>query len=273
MGWLLENDDDEPALAIVSSSPAASLGSVRRPTASPTKTKSRFTSEEEGKLVERSILDISDDSDMDVGESSVQVISTSDSPRKQASISSPSFPFTQPVRHAGIRRKRVLLDLSSDAAEASSRPPSPQVARRAREGHRPKRHKHNSKRTINGVWDDAAIHSGDETSEGSSGEENSEHESDREFLKELPPSDNASPSYAQTQIYRNSLLTQAPAGVSVPKFAKPPKRRGAFVGSISSRIRAPVLLSSSPRKGDEGDEYEFDSFLVDDEAAIVYDSE
>ncbi|KAK1229390.1 3'-5' DNA helicase [Marasmius sp. AFHP31] len=120
-------------------------------------------------------------------------------------------------------------------------------------------------------YDVEAEHSGDEISAGSSGpEEDEENEDDRRFLEELPATQ-ASPSYDQTQIYRESLMTQAPT--RAPAFANKPVRRGRFgrPSTNMSNKRRPGVSSSPPPEGDESpDEYEFDSFIVDDDAEISY---
>ena len=116
-----------------------------------------------------------------------------------------------------------------------------------------------------------AEHSGDEISDGaiSGAEDQSENEYDREFVNDFP-STQVSPSYNQTQIYRESLLTQAPRGRG-PAFSRGPARRKPF-GNIDRRVPQYSTVSSSPtRDPDEGpDEYEMDSFVVPDDAEISY---
>ena len=115
-----------------------------------------------------------------------------------------------------------------------------------------------------------AAHSGDEISDGiiSGAEDQSENEYDREFVNDFP-STQVSPSYNQTQIYRESLLTQAPRGRG-PAFARDPIRRKPF-GNIDKRLPQHSVSSSPPRGPDEGpDEYEMDSFVVPDDAEITY---
>lgn len=140
-----------------------------------------------------------------------------------------------------------------------------------------KKHSKQKKRSIipakhNPLYQYAAEHSGDEVSEGSSGSEDVESESDRMFLEELPETQ-VSPSYDQSLAYRHSLMTQIP-GRGAPVFANKPMRRGRFgrpsVG-VSSNQRRPGV-SSSPRMDDEPDTYEFGSFVVEDEAEISYDT-
>lgn len=114
-----------------------------------------------------------------------------------------------------------------------------------------------------------AAHSGGEVSDGaiSGAEDQSENEYDREFVNDFPNTQ-VSPSYNQTQIYRESLLTQAPRGRG-PAFTRGPIRRKPF-GNIDRRAPHPVS-SSPPRDPNEGpDEYEMDSFVVPDDAEITY---
>ncbi|KAF9014947.1 hypothetical protein BDQ17DRAFT_1418080 [Cyathus striatus] len=75
---------------------------------------------------------------------------------------------------------------------------------------------------LNSFFDVEADHSGDEASEGySNSDENVEDEYDRQFIKNSPLTQ-VSPSYNQTLAYRQSLLSQAPAGSRVPAFANDP---------------------------------------------------
>lgn len=115
--------------------------------------------------------------------------------------------------------------------------------------------------------DAEAAHSGEELSEGSSGEDDPEDEYDRRFLHELPATQ-ASPSYDQSLAYRQSLFTQAPGGLG-PRFAGGPVRQGRF-GPM--KARPAVVLSSSPTRteDDEPNEYVTGSFVVDDDADISY---
>jgi ATP-dependent DNA helicase MPH1 len=98
-------------------------------------------------------------------------------------------------------------------------------------------------------WIDVeAAHSGDEVSDGSaspSSEAGEEDGSDRRFVTDLPPTQ-ASPSYDQSAVYRQSLLSQAPAGRSfaVPVFAAPPVRRG---GGVRGLLRADAAPKASGR--------------------------
>ena len=117
-------------------------------------------------------------------------------------------------------------------------------------------------RKDNPLFDYAAEHSGDEVSEGSSGEDDDvESESDRRFLEPLPETQ-LPLSYDQSQVYRQSLLTQAPG----PVFASKPNRGGMYGRGGSLRMLRPS--SSSPPR--ESDEYELGTFVVDDDAEISY---
>ncbi|TFY79737.1 hypothetical protein EWM64_g4276 [Hericium alpestre] len=120
---------------------------------------------------------------------------------------------------------------------------------------------------VNPWIDVEASHSGDEMSGGSSDAEHVylEEDGDRGFLKNSPATQ-ASGSYDQFAAYRQSLLSQAPG--AGPVFAGPPRRGPAWAGAGGSR-RLPVS-SSSPRAGDELDEYAMGSFVVDDDAEISY---
>ncbi|KAF7339675.1 P-loop containing nucleoside triphosphate hydrolase protein [Mycena sanguinolenta] len=119
-------------------------------------------------------------------------------------------------------------------------------------------------------YDMEAVHSGDEVSEGSSGSEDPESESDRQFLQELPETQ-VSPSYDQSFVYRQSLLTQPPG--AGPHFGDRPMRRGMFRGGLSeSSRRRPQVSSSPPRDPDDEDEYEFGSFVVGDESFLSSES-
>ena len=169
----------------------------------------------------------------------------------------------------------ALLPRRLHKRRSQSRSPSPESPPRNRtkgvvpKGKKPRRD--NTGMLIAPEWvANEAEHSGDEVSDGaiSGAEDQSENEYDREFVDEFP-STQVSPSYNQTQIYRESLLTQAPGGRG-PLFARGPTRHKPF-GNIDRR--APQFsMSSSPTRGpDEGpDEYEMDSFVVPDDAEISY---
>lgn len=120
----------------------------------------------------------------------------------------------------------------------------------------------------NPLFDYAAVHSGDEISEGySNSEDDVESESDRLFLKDSPVTQ-TSPSYDQTLAYRQSLFTQAPIGSRAPAFSNHPVRAlGRDFGLRSRQIH--IVSSSPPPPDDELDQYHFGSFVVDDDQDIL----
>jgi ATP-dependent DNA helicase MPH1 len=183
----------------------------------------------------------------------------------------PSFP----VRPIAKQRKCHPVEEEATSSPLDMPPPSQRRLRRRHESSPVKRvlrQQHETARNVNSRYNQlfnvAAIHSGDETSEGSSDPDNDiEDESDRMFLQQMPETQ-LSPSYDQTLAYRQSLFTQPPAGSKAPAFANRPARRGMFeTGNIYSRRR--TFVPSSP-SNDEPDEYAFGSFVVDDEAEISY---
>ncbi|KAI0757213.1 hypothetical protein C8Q80DRAFT_1281665 [Daedaleopsis nitida] len=121
-----------------------------------------------------------------------------------------------------------------------------------------------------------ATHSGDERSAGGSSEPETVLDSDDRMFVDEPLETQMSPSYDQSAVYRQSLLTQVPGGRG-PVFANRPVRRGqaAFGPSRSGRSTSRAGyrrgVSSSPaHPDDEPDEYVFGSFVVDDDAEISY---
>ena len=143
-------------------------------------------------------------------------------------------------------------------------------------------------------WIDVeAGHSGDEVSSGaessrSEDSDESESESDRLFAADFQATQ-PSPSYDQSAVYRQSLLSQAPLpppghgngnNNSVPRFAAPPVRRGAPLGlpartaaaaaTAGAGGRERVARSSSPIPPDDEDYYMLGSFVVDDDAEISF---
>ncbi|KAH9006014.1 P-loop containing nucleoside triphosphate hydrolase protein [Lactarius hatsudake] len=148
---------------------------------------------------------------------------------------------TLPVRPAGRAKKRLAIADSSSPAH----PPLSQRRLHRRDSH--------SSPSLPPAKKRRATHSGDEVGGGSSSaatlseDEEEESESDMRFVTELPPTQ-ASPSYDQSAVYRQSLLSQAPAApFSVPAFAAHP---------------------SPPQPREEDDYYMLGSFVVDDEAEI-----
>lgn len=177
-------------------------------------------------------------------------------------------PLSFPVRSFAQTRRRRLID--SPGITISSPRPRRLHRRKSPEPDRNKSRKvpMNVNVQTNPVFDIEAEHSGDETSEGSSGAEDKETEEDRRFLEELPETQ-VSPSYDQTLAYRQSLFTQAPIGTKAPTFTNAPLRRGVFGVGYHAR-RRPIISSSPPTEHSEPDEYMFGSFVVDDEADISY---
>lgn len=164
---------------------------------------------------------------------------------------------------------RRLRQRRSQSKSPPKNPPKKKSSCGTGKGKKPKRDK--AGMLIAPEWaENEAAHSGGETSDGaiSGAEDQSENEYDREFVNDFP-STQVSPSYNQTQIYRESLLTQAPRGQE-PLFARGPVRRKPF-GNIDRRLQQ-HSVSSSPSRGQDGepDEYEMDSFVVPDDAEISY---
>jgi ATP-dependent DNA helicase MPH1 len=185
-------------------------------------------------------------------------------------IPDPSFP----VRPIAIQRKRRRIEQEGNSSPVLEMPPPSQRRLHRRRELSPiqrawrKQNDSNLNSKFNPLFDNAAIHSGDETSEGSSDpEDDIEDESDRLFLQQMPETQ-ISPSYDQTLAYRQSLFTQAPAGSKAPIFANHPVRPGKFRNGNTNSRRG-HLAPSSPSNG-EPDEYAFGSFVVDDEAEISY---
>ncbi|KAG6891407.1 hypothetical protein C0992_007186 [Termitomyces sp. T32_za158] len=181
-------------------------------------------------------------------------------------LQAPQLSF--PVRPLAHTRRRRLID-SPGITISSPRPrrlhhhKSPQFDRIKSSKVRMDVNVH-----TNPAFDIEAEHSGEDTSEGSSGPEDEETEEDRRFLEELPETQ-VSPSYDQTLAYRQSLFTQAPIGAKGPRFTNAPLRRGVFGVGLHPR-RRPILSSSPPIEHEEPDEYMLDSFVVDDDAEISY---
>jgi hypothetical protein len=92
-----------------------------------------------------------------------------------------------------------------------------------------------------------------------------ETEEDREFLQPLPETQ-LSPSYPQTQVYRQSMLTQPAYSTKGPSFQSRPRKQARFETNARR-----FGVSSSPVKSQrsEPDEYEMDSFIVEDDDEIM----
>jgi ATP-dependent DNA helicase MPH1 len=193
------------------------------------------------------------------------------------SLPEPSFPI-RPIGANIPKRRRIIFD--DEPESPSEEMPAPSQRRRLhrlentapirKTDSKPKRARPSLlSRNPNALFDGEAIHSGDEVSEGRSGTEDEESESDRLFLKDSPATQ-ASQSYNQILAYRQSLLTQAPAnnvGI-LPMFAHRPTRHKPF-GRIDGGRSRRFLPSSSPPPPDEDlDHYDLDSFVVDDDEEI-----
>jgi ATP-dependent DNA helicase MPH1 len=195
---------------------------------------------------------------------------------KKRAVSLDSSPLAEPPpSQRGLKRlnrRRSSSPAAEDADAEEDKEEGPSSAPRARPAKRLKR----ARRPLDAAAarffvDGEAGHSGDETEEGSSGEDSPESESDRRFLRENPATQ-ASPSYAQTQVYRTSLLTQAP-GHAGPDFARRLVRPGRFGPNRTPVRRAPGVSSSPAMDDGEPDEYEHGSFIVHDDEDIVYDDD
>ena len=202
-----------------------------------------------------------------------------------------TFPVRPMLAKRQAKRKAPVIEDDVDILGSSPRAASPPRRLRQRRSQSKSPPKSPPKKKTNGTagkgkkkprrdrlgmlivpeWaENEAAHSGNETSDGgiSGAEDQSENEYDREFVSDFP-STQVSPSYNQTQIYRESLLTQAPRGQG-PLFSRGPMRRKPF-GNIDRRVAQHSVSSSPPRDPDQGpDEYEMDSFVVPDDAEIAY---
>ncbi|KAI0307594.1 hypothetical protein B0F90DRAFT_1675089 [Multifurca ochricompacta] len=217
-------------------------------------------------------------------------------PSLQLSVPSPTAPEPSlPVRAAGRAKKRS----ATAQVVNSSSPLHPPLSRGRLNRHKrdspsplspplitPKRRRRLKLRDTAAVarvnpWVDVeAGHSGDEVSSGESFSSSvEESESDRRFVTDLPATQ-ASPSYDQLAVYRQSLLSQAPTGgkLSVPVFAAPPVRGGGQravgpnMGALDLPRHGRIERSSSPSPPGEEDEdyYMVGSFVVDDDAEISF---
>lgn len=195
-------------------------------------------------------------------------------------VPEPSFP----IRPAGanITKKRRIISHNNEPASPSFEMPAPSQRRRLHRlestppVHKTAESEINGKskrakpsllsRNTNTLFDGEAIHSGDEVSEGRSGTEDEESESDRLFLKDSPATQ-ASQSYDQILAYQQSLLTQAPAknvGI-LPMFANRVARHKPFGRINGSRSRRFLPSSSPPLPDEDLDHYDLDSFVVGDD--------
>jgi ATP-dependent DNA helicase MPH1 len=177
----------------------------------------------------------------------------------------PSFP----VRSVGKKPRKRTAVLGGMSSPLKLSPPRRRLRRRRSTSPCPSLAEQNSKksdyripRIYNPFLDMEAIHSGDELSAGSSQVDENEREFDRAFLQGLPETQ-VSPSYDQTMVYKQSLLTQA------PMRGKPLVFKNSHIRHRASRARP--IVSSSPTMADrEPDEYAIGSFVVDDDAEVVH---
>lgn len=198
------------------------------------------------------------------------------SPGRQYEMPPPS---TFAVRAPGKQSKKRVIAEDIDSSPAATRDPPLKRIQRHRDSSspppapRPKKKKRvfadASEAQKHNPWIEMeANHSGDDRSVGSSGPDEDMDEYERSFVQDLPETQ-ASPSYDQSAVYRQSLLSQAPARMLGPAFASKPTTRGPALRMASSSRQQ--LANSSPRRtDDEADEYVFGSFVVDDDEEIAY---
>ncbi|CAK5280129.1 unnamed protein product [Mycena citricolor] len=267
MSWLLDGDSEpEPMLEIVDSSP------IRRRSTSPV-----VLVEESKKAAGKRRQVDPDDSVVIIEPPPTSIKPNMPPPALPARIlldvsspvpESPPAP-TFPVRRAGRRIARMI-----DSPSAAD-PESPLV-RRLHKKKSPRRRPPTRLNLDHGIYDMEAAHSGDEVSGGSSGSDDPESESDRNFLQELPETQ-MSASYDQSLVYRESLMTQLPGRPGL-QFSRPVARKGLFGDGLSESLRvndrrAVQISSSPPREQASDDLYEFGSFVVQDDEDIVYETD
>lgn len=209
--------------------------------------------------------------------------STEDSPGLE--MPEASFPV-RPIQNQAKRRRIVYDEPESPSAALELDPdmPPPSSQHRlhrmectpirekpAKNKKRPRSKPSLLARNMNPLFDGEAAHSGDEVSEGYS-EEDDESESDRQFIKNSPATQ-VSQSYDQSLIYRQSLLTQAPAAGPAPSFGGRAPVRARPFGRVDGPRRGGRFLPSSspPPPDDELDNYHLGSFVVDDDEEIAYE--
>ncbi|KAI0670106.1 P-loop containing nucleoside triphosphate hydrolase protein [Trametes maxima] len=171
-----------------------------------------------------------------------------------------------------IESSPLVMPPPSQRRLQRERPRSPSPAPAAPPRKKKRKFKDAAEAARRNPWIDLeAAHSGDELSLGSSEPDHAPDSDDRMFVDE-PAETQMSPSYDQSAVYRQSLLTQAP-GRGGPVFAHGPVRRGraAFGPNRAGPSRYQRGVTSSPVGGDEEpDEYVFGSFVVEDDAEISF---
>jgi ATP-dependent DNA helicase MPH1 len=272
IAWLLDEDEDEdPDIQIVSSSPAVPKGKHGTPRSS------RFMDESVAAM-DDSIVEVVEvktlESRMRDRPPSTPPRVTRTSPGPTPDIPEGSFA----IRPAGRRRvveteMSEIPDMQSPPLRRLRRTDTEILPRTSTPPLQPKKFGRKPPISIrhNPWMDGEAAHSGDEESAGSShSEDDVESESDRQFLKDVPDTQ-VSPSYDQDLAYQRSLFTQAPGLTHAPVFANRPVRGGGFVTAREHSRRRPMVSSSPPREDHELDEYAFGSFVVEDDADLSFD--
>ena len=168
--------------------------------------------------------------------------------------------ISSPLAPPPASQRRLKHERPKSPSPPPAQPPKKKKKRKFKDTADAQRH--------NPYIDVEATHSGDDMSIGSSQPDHNvvPDSHDCMFLEE-PAETQMSPSYDQSAVYRRSLMTQAPGGGG-PVFANRPVRRGQAglrldrVGS--SRYRP----ARTPPSQDYEDDYERDSFVVDDDVII-----
>lgn len=267
IAWLIDEDED-PDIQIVSSSPAIPKGKRGTPRSS------RFM-DESVVAVDDSIVEVVEVKTM---ESRMRDRPPSTPPRVTRPSPGPTPEGSFAIRPAGGRRvvktgRSEIPDTQSPPLRRLRRTDTEILPRTSTPPLQPKKTRRKPPISIrhNPWMDGEAAHSGDEESAGSShSEDDVESESDRRFLKDIPDTQ-LSPSYDQDLAYQQSLFTQAPGLAHAPVFANRPVRGGGFVTAREHSRRRPMVSSSPPREDFEPDEYVFGSFVVEDDADLSYD--
>jgi ATP-dependent DNA helicase MPH1 len=198
--------------------------------------------------------------------------------KKRPAVADSSSPAHPPLSQKRLRRRTRDSHSPSPPPRPAAASSSPPPAAKKRRRQKFKVRDAAAAARMNPWIDVEAAHSGDEVSDGSASPSGEEDEGDRRFVTDLPPTQ-APPSYDQSAVYRQSLLSQAPARpLAVPVFAAPPVRRGGVQGllrraagpDIRRRENEDVVRTSSPSPPpDEEDYYMLGSFVVDDETEIL----
>ncbi|OBZ78903.1 hypothetical protein A0H81_00573 [Grifola frondosa] len=191
----------------------------------------------------------------------------------------PSFAVRAPGKQ--LKKRAIVESLEFSSSPLGMSPPPPRRIQRERPPtlsppapRQAKRKKRKIKdiaeaQKLNPWIDVAADHSGND-SLGSSDDDQLGSD-DRRFVHELPETQ-VSPSYDQSAVYRRSLFTQAPGGAGEgPVFVHRPARRGLDAFAVAGPSRARHRVPSSP--ADPDDEYDFGSFVVDDDAEISFNGD